>query len=132
MGITSQPQILTQATDAYVNAGTTGKIQNFSGVNGATTYTVTNGAVIRLNTFTSNTSITFTGVPYNSSTGVTYYWNIWYVDVVQPGSYTVTFNGILWDGGVAPTFTSNKRSLVQFYSPDGGTTIYGKQLFVAV
>lgn len=42
---------------------------------------------------------------------------------------TLSWGGtILWHNNVVPTQTSNGRSLYEFYTPDAGTTIYGRQL----
>ena len=41
---------------------------------------------------------------------------------------TLTWSGILWHNNVTPTQASSGRSIYEFYTPDAGTTIYGRQI----
>lgn len=121
MAITSTPQVLSQSVDAYINAGNTSRIQTFSASTGAVSINPTNGTFSRIASPVGAVTVTFTGIPSGFA-------NQWYVEVYNKLSQTVSFSGVTWDGGSAPTLasTSNKMSLLTFYSPDGGTTIYGK------
>lgn len=123
MAITSVPTVLSQNVDAYINAGSTSRIQTFSTTNGSITINPSNGAFARLVSPNGSCTISFVGIPSG-------YANQWYVEVYNKLSQTVTFSGVTWDGGSAPTLPTgaNKSSLLVFYSPDGGTTIFGKQI----
>ena len=48
-------------------------------------------------------------------------------------SSTLTWGGtIKWHNNVIPTQASSGRSIYQFYTPDGGTTIYGRQIMASL
>ena len=72
----------------------------------------------------ATTTITFTGFP---ASGYAAYWE---VEVISPGSNTVTFNNIAWNGG-SPIIaqTGTKKTVFAFRTRDGGTTIYGATTF---
>lgn len=40
----------------------------------------------------------------------------------------ITFANVLWHNNAAPTQASNGRSVYLFYTPDNGTTLYGRQI----
>jgi hypothetical protein len=127
MAITSVPTVLSQNTDAFINAGMTSRIQSFTGAaaSGSLTINPTSGGFIRLISQTSSSTINFAGAPAG-------YANTWYVEVNGRGSNTVTFTGVTWDGGSAPSISSAGKTVLIFYTPDGGTTIYGKSLFASL
>jgi hypothetical protein len=41
---------------------------------------------------------------------------------------SITWTGVLWHNNVVPTQALGARSLYEFFSPDNGTTIYGRQI----
>lgn len=74
-----------------------------------------------------NMTVAFTGLP---STGKGAFWQ---VEIKNGGSYTITWPGVIkWDGGgaanVAPLLSTN-TTLLNFYTRDGGATIYGGYAF---
>jgi len=125
MAISSQPTVLTQSTDAYINSGNTSRLQTLTSSTGAVTINPTNGAFTRMSSLAGNVTITFTGLPNG-------YANQWFVEVVSRGSNTVTFSGVTWDGGSAPTIVASGKTVLKFYSTDGGTTIYGGTHFANI
>lgn len=125
MAITSSPQVLSASADAYINAGATTRLQTLTGSTGFITVSIVDGAAIKLVNVTGTTAVTFS----NITSG---YANQWTVEVVNRGSNPVTFQGVTWDGGVAPTLSTTGKTVVQFYSADGGATIYGKALFLSI
>ncbi len=126
MAISSQPQVLAQATDAYINAGNTSRLQTFTSNTGAVTLNPSNGAFSKFSSLAGNITISFTGVPSG-------YANQWYVEIAARGSNTVAFSGVTWDGGSAPTIPSGTaKCVLVFYSLDGGSTIYGKLHFANI
>ena len=125
MAISSQPQVLAQATDAYINSGNTSRLQTFTSNTGAVTINPTNGAFSKMSSLAGNVTITFTGLPNG-------YANQWYVEIANRGANTVAFTGVTWDGGSAPTIVSSGKTVLKFYSTDGGTTIYGGTHFANI
>jgi hypothetical protein len=126
MAITSVPQVLSQATDAYINAGNTSRLQTPAVQTGSVTVAVTNGAFTKFASITGNLTIAFSNVPSG-------YANQWYVEIAGRGSNTVAFTGVTWDGGSAPSIASGTgKTVILFYSTDGGTTIYGKSYFASI
>lgn len=125
MAISSQPQVLAQATDAYINSGNTSRLQTFTSSTGAVTINPTNGAFSKMSSLAGNVTITFTGLPNG-------YANQWYVEIANRGANTVAFTGVTWDGGSAPTIVSSGKTVLKFYSTDGGTTIYGGTHFANI
>lgn len=125
MAISSQPQVLAQATDAYINSGNTSRLQTFTSSTGAVTINPTNGAFSKMSSLAGNVTITFTGLPNG-------YANQWYVEIANRGANTVAFTGVTWDGASAPTIVSSGKTVLKFYSTDGGTTIYGGTHFANI
>lgn len=126
MAISSQPTVLAQSNDAYINVGVTGRLQTLSASTGATNINPTSGSFIRIANPVGAVTVTFVGVPAGYGTR-------WQVEVAARGSNAVTFNGITWDNGSVPTLASGTaKSVLNFYSPDGGTTIYGRLEFASV
>lgn len=126
MAISSQPTVLAQSNDAYINVGVTGRLQTIVGSTGSISINPTSGSFIRIANPVGAVTATFTGVPSGYGTR-------WQVEVANRGSNAVVFNGITWDGGTVPTIASGtSKSVLVFYSPDGGTTIYGKLEFASL
>lgn len=125
MAISSQPTVLAQSTDAYINAGNTSRLQTLTSSTGAVTINPSNGAFTKMSSLAGNVTITFTGLPSG-------YANQWYLEVANRGSNTVSFTGVTWDGGSAPTIVSSGKTVLVFYSTDGGATIYGKAHFANI
>jgi hypothetical protein len=127
MPITMSPQVLTASTDAYITQGVTARLQTFTGAaaNGAITVSVIDYPVTVLRNQTATSTITFSNVPDN-------YANTWWVEVANRGSNTVNFSNVSWDGGGSPTLATTGKSVLEFYSRDGGTSIYGRVRFANV
>ena len=105
-----------------------GAVHRASGAaaSGTLTVSIIDYPVTLLTSQTSNSTITFSNIPNGSA-------NTFYVEVVNRSSYTVTFSGVTWDGGSAPTLASGTgKTVLEFYSRDGGTTIYGKARFATI
>jgi len=126
MAITSVPTVLSSSTDVFINAGMTSRIQSFTALSGSLSINPTSGGYSRILSPSGTLTVTFTGIPSGYS-------NVWYVEVNNKLAQTVTFSGVSWSGGSSPTLTStaNKMSLLQFFSPDGGTTVYGTMLIAS-
>ena len=127
MPITMSPQVLTASQDAYITQGVTARLQTLSGsnANGSLTVSVIDYPVTVLSSQTGVSTITFSNVPSN-------YANTWWVEVSNRGSNTVTFSGVTWDGGSTPSLATTGKSVLEFYSRDGGTSIYGRVRFANV
>ena len=127
MPITMSPQVLTASTDAYITQGVTARLQTLTGAaaNGPITVSVIDFPVTVLRNQTATSTITFSNVPDN-------YANTWWVEVANRGSNTVNFSNVSWDGGGTPTLATSGRSVLEFYSRDGGTTIYGRVRFANI
>ena len=127
MPITMSPQVLTASTDAYITQGVTARLQTLTGAaaNGPITVSVIDFPVTVLRNQTATSTITFSNVPDN-------YANTWWVEVANRGSNTVNFSNVSWDGGGTPTLATSGKSVLEFYSRDGGTTIYGRVRFANV
>lgn len=127
MPITMSPQVLVAGTDAYITQGITARLQTLSGASatGAVSISVIDSPVTVLSGQTGNSTVTFTNVPENFA-------NTWYVETSNRGSNTVTFTGVTWDGGSAPSLQTTGKTVLEFYSRDGGTTIYGKARFLSI
>ena len=128
MPITMSPQVLTASQDAYITQGVTARRQVLSGAAaaGAVSISVIDFPVTVLSAQNNNSTITFTNVPDNTA-------NTWWVEVAGRGTNTVTFTGVTWDGGSAPSLaTGTNKSVIEFYSRDGGATIYGVLRFANV
>jgi hypothetical protein len=126
MAISSQPTVLAQSNDAYINVGVTGRLQTFSAATGTLTINPTSGSFIRITNLVGAVTVNWTGVPAGYGTR-------WQVEVRNRGANAVAFNGVTWDGGSAPTIASGTAaSVLNFYSPDGGVTIFGRLEFATV
>lgn len=127
MPITMSPQVLTASTDAYITQGVTARLQILSGAaaTGAVSISVIDFPVTVLSGQTGASTITFTNVPNDFA-------NTWWVETSNRGSNTVTFTGVTWDGGSAPSLQTTGKTVLEFYSRDGGSTIYGRARFLSI
>jgi hypothetical protein len=131
MAITSVPGIIGQSQDALTNNAQSSRVQTFPNCSGSFNVNPTDGGFIQLNSIAAATNISFVGLPgsYTDAYGATTYRpTIWYVEVANRGSNVVTFNGITWDGGSAPSLVTTGRSTIMFTSFDG-VTINGALLY---
>jgi len=127
MPITMSPQVLTASNDAYITQGVTARLTSRSGAgaSGSQTISIIDAPVTLLADLTANTTVAFTNVPSG-------YANTWWVEVSNRGSYTVSFTGVAWDGGSAPTLQTTGKTVLEFYSRDGGSSIYGRARFLSI
>jgi len=78
-------------------------------------------------TVLGNATIAFSNIPSTAKAA------FWQVEIKSGGSYTITWpSAVKWDGGgasnVAPLLSTN-TTVLNFYTRDGGTTIYGAYAF---
>ena len=144
MPVNARPLTLVASTDAYRNTETTIRQVTLTGSSGSITINAAGNQYARIVNPTNNVTVTFSApnsIFYSivSSTGAYNIpgltggtGNVWYVEVGGRGSYSVLFNNITWDGGVVPTLATTGKSIIMFYSPDNGTTIYGTLLFASL
>jgi len=126
MAISSQPTVLAQSNDAYINVGVTGRLQTFSASTGAVSINPTSGSLTRIANRVGALTVNSTGVPSGYGTR-------WQVEVANSASNAVSFNGITWDGGSTPSIASGTgKTVLKFYSYDGGSTIYGGVEFASI
>jgi hypothetical protein len=132
MALTTYPSPIQKNSSVYINAGITYYGNYLTGVSGATS------VLSPLpNTIGSNTS----GSGYEKlvlSGNATLSWNVtslatkygyrWYAEIYNPASYTVTWTGVSWNGGTAPTQATTGRSVYEFWTSNAGSTIYGRLL----
>jgi hypothetical protein len=131
MSVTSVPGTLVQSQDTVISSAQSSRVQTFPNCSGTFNINPTDGSFIQLNSIAANTTINFIGLPgqYTNSSGVTSYRpTVWYVEVTNRGSNTVTFNGVTWDGGSAPTIVTTGRTTLVFTS-FFGNTINGAALY---
>jgi len=138
MPITEYPGVLQKNSSAYINAGITyyGSLQ--SNITGTVALvapmanvigSLTSGSGYAKYVLSGNATLSWNA----ASSFSTKYGHIWYAEISNPSTYTVTWTGISWPGGVAPTqATGNARSIYQFYTPDSGITIYGRQIMTSL
>jgi len=127
MPITMSPQVLVAGTDAYITQGITARLTTRSGAgaSGAQTISIIDAPVTVLASVNAATTVTFTNVPDNFA-------STWFVEVSNRGANTVTFSGVTWDGGSAPTLATTGKTVLEFFSRDGGTSIYGRVRFANI
>jgi hypothetical protein len=132
MGLTAYPQEFQKSTQSYINAGITysGQLQTISGTTSLAAplanSTTTSGQGTGYQKISLSASATVT---WNTSSLVSKYGHIWYLEVYTPTGSTLSWGGsILWHNNLVPTQATNGRSIYEFYSPDAGTTIYGRQI----
>lgn len=131
MAITSVPGIISQVDGIPNNSAAATRVQTFPNCSGTFNVNPTDGGIIQLNSIAANTTINFIGLPgsYTDSYGATQYQpTIWYVEVANRGSNSVTFNGVTWDGGSAPSIVTSGRTTLIFTSFNG-TNINGALLY---
>ena len=93
---------------------------------GTATCDLSAAGVFRINA-NGNLTVVFSNFPSTAKAA------FWQVEIKGGGSYAVTWpGGVKWDGGgaanVAPLLSTN-TTLLNFYTRDGGTTIYGGYAF---
>lgn len=93
---------------------------------GTATCDLSAAGVFRINA-NGNLTVVFSNFPSTAKAA------FWQVEIKGGGSYAVTWpGGVRWDGGgaanVAPLLSTN-TTLLNFYTRDGGTTIYGGYAF---
>lgn len=127
MPITMSPQVLVAGTDAYITQGITARLTTRSGgaASGAQTISIIDAPVTLLSSINATTTVAFTNVPDGFA-------STWFVEISNRGSNSVTFTNVTWDGGSAPTLQTTGKTVLEFYSRDGGTTIYGKARFLSI
>lgn len=126
MAISSQPTVLTQSNDAYINVGVTGRLQTLSASTGTVAINPTDGSFIRIANPVGAVTVNFTGIPAGYGTS-------WQVEIASRGSNAVAFNNVIWDGGSAPSIASGtNKTVLEFYSWDGGTNVYGRLKFAVL
>lgn len=66
----------------------------------------------------NSVTVSFTNVPSGSSK--------WFLELNVSDSYTITWpDSVIWDADTAPTTDENQTIILEFYTPDSGTNIYG-------
>lgn len=127
MPITMSPQVLVAGTDAYITQGITARLasRTGAGASGAQTISIIDAPVTLLSNLTSSTTVAFTNVPNDFA-------STWFVEIANRGSNTVTFTGVSFDGGTAPTLATTGKTVLEFFSRDGGATIYGAARFLNI
>jgi hypothetical protein len=143
MPVSMTPQAVTPAlwTYTYLQAPINGQgytyfnipveYSNKGTINAAGTATcnVSEAGVFRI-LANGNMTVAFAGLPETNKA------TFWQVEIKAGGSYTITWPGaIKWDGGGAsnvPPLLSTNTTLLNFYTRDGGTTIYGGYAFADI
>lgn len=127
MPITMSPQVLVAGTDAYITQGITARLTTRSGgaASGAQTISIIDAPVTLLSSINATTTVAFTNVPDGFA-------STWFVEISNRGANAVTFTGVTWDGGSAPTLQTTGKTVLEFYSRDGGATIYGAARFLNI
>ena len=129
MAITAFPQMVQKSAASYINAGMTytGSYQTISGNISLAPHNYNtlggsgSGSGYQKILLSGNATLSW-------SSTVSTYASEWFLEIANPSTYTVSWSGITWAGGSAPVTKTNGRTLYMFFSPDGGTTIYGKQV----
>jgi hypothetical protein len=140
MPISSIPQTVSPAlwTYTYVQAPINGQGYTYFNIpsavqamgniaaNGTATCDIASYNVFAM-TVLGNATIAFSNIPATAKAA------FWQVEIKSGGSYTVTWpSAVKWDGGgasnVAPLLSTN-TTVLNFYTRDGGATIYGAYAF---
>jgi len=140
MPITSIPEAVSPAlwTYTYLQAPINGQGYTYFNIpvefinlgtiaaGGTATCNIAEDGVFRMQA-SGNMTVAFTNIP---TTGKAAFWQ---VEIKAGGSYTVTWPAaVKWDGGgasnVAPLLSTN-TTVLNFFTRDGGTTIYGAYAF---
>lgn len=98
------------------------KVTNLGNVTGTVNIDIRVSPAFRL-TPIANTTVNFTNLP---AADIAAYWE---VEVETPGSFTTTFTGVTWDGGVQPTIPGGTRNSVFAFRVRNGSKIYGSLSF---
>lgn len=102
------------------------KVVDLGSVSGAVSINVSQGGDFVLKP-TGSTTISFTGFP---TSGKAAYWS---VEIDGPASNSVSFTGVTWDGGNAPTIqTGTKQTILAFRTRNAGAKIIGATSFANV
>lgn len=73
---------------------------------------------IAIDSGNATVTVSFTNVSSGSSK--------WFLELDVSASYTITWPAaVVWTGDTAPTTIANQILILEFYTPDGGTNIYG-------
>jgi hypothetical protein len=109
------------AANVYKNLHS--KVIDLGSVSGAVTINVSQGGDFVLKP-TGATTVSFTGFPVS---GRAAYWS---VEVDGPASNTVSFTGVTWDSGTAPTIqTGTKQTILSFRTRNAGAKVVGAASF---
>jgi hypothetical protein len=108
MSVTSVPGVLVQGQDAAISSAQLSRVQVFPNCSGTFNVNPTDGGFVQLNSIAADTAVNFIGIP-NQPT-------VWYVEIANRGTKNVTFNGVTWDGGSAPSIVSSGRTTLIFTS----------------
>jgi hypothetical protein len=140
MPITSIPQTVSPAlwTYTYLQAPINGQGYTYFNIpsavqalgniaaNGTATCDISSYNVFAM-TVLGNATIAFSNIPSTAKAA------FWQVEIKSGGTYTITWPAaVKWDGGgasnVAPLLSTN-TTVLNFYTRDGGATIYGAYAF---
>lgn len=73
---------------------------------------------IAIDSGNASVTVSFTNVSSGSSK--------WFLELDVSASYTITWPAsVIWEAAAAPATTVSQTLILEFYTPDGGTTIYG-------
>jgi hypothetical protein len=66
----------------------------------------------------ASVTVSFTNVPSGSSK--------WFLELDTEVEYTITWPAsVIWSDDTPPETTADRLLILEFYTPDGGTTVYG-------
>jgi hypothetical protein len=108
MSVTSVPGVLVQGQDAAISSAQLSRVQVFPNCSGTFNINPTDGGFVQLNSIAADTTINFIGIPSQPT--------VWYVEIANRGTKNVTFNGVTWDGGSAPSIVAAGRTTLIFTS----------------
>jgi hypothetical protein len=108
MSVTSVPGVLVQGQDATISNAQLSRVQVFPNCSGTFNVNPTDGGFVQLNSIAADTTINFIGIPSQPT--------VWYVEIANRGTKNVTFNGVTWDGGSAPSIVTAGRTTLIFTS----------------
>jgi hypothetical protein len=108
MSVTSVPGVLVQGQDAAISSAQLSRVQVFPNCSGTVNVNPTDGGFVQLNSIAADTAVNFIGIPSQPT--------VWYVEIANRGTKNVTFNGVTWDGGSAPSIVSSGRTTLIFTS----------------
>lgn len=88
----------------------------------STTLTISNGSIKKF-TVSQATTLSFAGWQASSG-GLVAAQRAWLV-ITNGSAFTLTWSGVTWLSGVAPTLQASGVDIVELFTVDSGTTIYG-------